>query len=926
MAAQVTARPLLVYVLAFALVMTVPPLGLAVWTTARWVSAERDRLLTETQQKTDQAVTQLDRFLAGKVAMLQALATSPAMDHGDFRQIDLQARELLDLQGVNIVLRDLHGQQLVNTRLPWGTALPRVPINEPDRIVAATGRPYISDLYLGLVSGAQLIRAIVPVSRAGAIRYTLTANLSPLTLSALLREAGIAEPYPASIADRTGQILASDTSDPGRIGMPLPGFHKATEPFGSWEGRNQGGTSVRATYRWSSVSGWLFSVGVDQDVLDAPLYRSLWWLGVVALLLGITTFGISSLLARRVLQSHRQIADAAAALGHGLIVSEPKTRLEETNLIARALSEASRRLREQADALVAANRDLEQRVVERTREVSDQATLIRATLDNMDQGLMLIEAQGTVPICNQRALDLLDLPAAFMAARPSFEQVLDYQMSRGEFAGSRPAFQLWVEQGGLAPEAHVYERQRPNGIVLEIRTVPIANGGAVRTYTDITARKTAELRSHHMARHDALTGLPNRTLFRERLTEELLAATEQGRSLAVLCLDLDRFKAVNDTLGHPVGDLLLQGVAERISEAVGSADIVARLGGDEFSIVQMEPRQPEAALDLAARLIDALRIPFEIDGHPIAIGASVGVAIGPRDGQDADHIFKNADIALYGAKADGRNTYRLHEPAMDLAIRNRRALEMDLRGALERHEFVLHYQPVTDVVSGSISGFEALIRWRHPVRGLVPPGEFISLAEDLKLIVPIGTWVLREACREAASWPLPVKILVNVSTIQVDDIGLFGCVVSALGGSGLAPSRLQLEITESVLMHRSDDVMSRLRAIRDLGVRIALDDFGTGYSSLSYLQHFALDAIKIDRSFVQGSENRTNIEIFKAIVGLARGLGMSVTAEGVETDEQLRRVREAGCQEVQGFLLGRPVPAEQARHDLAASCVETVAA
>lgn len=913
MARPVRARPLLAYVMALAAAMTVPPLVLAVVTTTRWVTAERERLETVTGETNDRAMSQVDRFLAGKVAMLQALATSPAIDLGDFMRVDVQARELLDLQGLNIVMRDLHGQQFVNTRVAFGTVLPRVPIYDADHVVAATKAPVISDLYAGVMARGPLVRVIVPVIRDGAVRYTLTASLAPSALALLLQEAGIAEPYFASIADRSGHILARAQHDDSRVGTKLPGFEQASGQEGTWSGTNPQGVFVYATYRRSKLSGWLFAVGVDRAYMDAPLFRSLWWLGSLAVVLGLLAFAASSFLARQILLSHRQIEAAAEALGNGEVVTPPDTRLTETNLIGRALSDASNRLRDQAAALVSANKHLEQRVQERTREVSEQASLLHATLDNMDQGLLLIGADGNVPVCNQRAMELLDLPPSLMAGRPAFLDILRYQTGMGEFLNSEPGLAQWVEAGGLEQKAHTYERERPNGCVLEIRTVPLANGGAVRTYADVTARKVAERLSHHMARHDGLTGLPNRTLFRERLTQELAGSVRHGRPFAVFCLDLDRFKAVNDTLGHPAGDALLGIVAERIKATVRAEDVVVRLGGDEFSIIQLGGLQPKAASALAERLVDAVRQPFDVGGHVINVGVSIGIALAPADGSDADQIFKSADLALYRAKNEGRNTFRFYEAAMDVAVQARQALELDLRQALARGEFELHYQPVIDVRDGSISGFEALIRWQHPLRGLIGPTEFIPLAEDTRLIIPIGAWVLREACREAASWPGSTRVQVNISAIQVEDPGLFGSVLAALGASGLAASRLQLEITESVLMHECETVLGALQSLRDFGARIALDDFGTGYSSLSYLQQFPLDAVKIDRSFVAGYENPTTAAIFCAIVGLGQGLGMSVTAEGVETPEQLEHVRRSGCLEVQGYLFSRPVSGEEAR-------------
>jgi diguanylate cyclase (GGDEF)-like protein len=449
--------------------------------------------------------------------------------------------------------------------------------------------------------------------------------------------------------------------------------------------------------------------------------------------------------------------------------------------------------------------------------------------------------------------------------------------------------------------------------VLEIRTVPLANGGAVRTFTDVTARKQAERRVEHMARHDALTGLANRVLFRERLETALSRCAERDEPTAVLCLDLDQFKAVNDTLGHSVGDTLLKEVAARIVAEVRARDVVARLGGDEFAILLAARADAEAAAALAARLVETIGRPFMLDGQLINVGTSIGIALAPVDGLDPDLLMKNADLALYKAKGDGRGTFRFFESAMDKEVQSRRALELDLREALSAGEFELHYQPLADLALDRIVSFEALLRWRHPVHGMISPASFIPIAEDTGLIVPLGEWVLRQACAEAARWPDGVRVSVNVSAVQFRQRNLVGLVMAALAGSGLEPERLELEITESVLMQESEASVRILHQLRSLGVRIAMDDFGTGYSSLSYLRRFPFDKIKIDRAFVKElSRNPESAAIVRAIVGLGRSLGISTTAEGVETQEQLDIVRAEGCTEVQGYLLSAPKPAHEA--------------
>jgi diguanylate cyclase (GGDEF)-like protein/PAS domain S-box-containing protein len=434
---------------------------------------------------------------------------------------------------------------------------------------------------------------------------------------------------------------------------------------------------------------------------------------------------------------------------------------------------------------------------------------------------------------------------------------------------------------------------------------------------DVTERKVAEGRIAHMALHDGLTGLPNRILFMDRLNHEIARAGRHPCRFAVLACDLDRFKAVNDSLGHPAGDALLRVVTERLRGVVREGDTVARLGGDEFAIILAGLDDPADASLVARRVIEAVEQPVDLDGHRVGIGASVGIGIGARDGIDADTLFRNADIALYRAKAAGRNTFRFYEAGMDSLVTQRNLLELEMREAVRAGGFSLNYQPVMHLATETVRGFEALLRWNHPVRGSIAPGEFIPLAEETGLIGPLGTWALRAACIEAASWPGELRIAVNVSAVQFLQGTLEQGVVAALAASGLPAWRLELEITESVLMQDAEAVVACLHRLRAMGVRIALDDFGTGYSSLSYLRRFPFDRIKIDRSFIREIADPGTAAIVRAVVGLGAHLGTSITAEGIETEAQLEQVRREGCTEVQGFLFSRPLPSAEARAFLA---------
>jgi len=411
-----------------------------------------------------------------------------------------------------------------------------------------------------------------------------------------------------------------------------------------------------------------------------------------------------------------------------------------------------------------------------------------------------------------------------------------------------------------------------------------------------------------LAHHDPLTRLPNRVMFQSRI-EQALAHRNRGGGFAVLCLDLDRFKVVNDTLGHPVGDGLLRQVADRLQACVRDGDSVARLGGDEFAIILLNMTEPAAVDSLAARIINVIGMGYTVDGHPIDIGTSIGMALSPIDGTDPNELLKKADTALYQAKANGRGTSCFYEDSMNSALQRRRELEVGLRQALAREQFQVHYQPLVDARSRRVTGFEALIRWHHPEQGMIPATAFIPVAESSGLIGAIGHWVLRRACLDAVTWPDGIKVAVNLSPSQFKNKHLADSVRSALADSGLPANRLELEITESVLLQDSDAILAILREIKDLGVKISMDDFGTGYSSLSYLRSFPFDKVKIDQSFVRDIPHDQNaMAIVRAIVGLSLTFGMTVTAEGVETAEQADRMEQERCTQLQGYLFSKPIP------------------
>ncbi len=436
--------------------------------------------------------------------------------------------------------------------------------------------------------------------------------------------------------------------------------------------------------------------------------------------------------------------------------------------------------------------------------------------------------------------------------------------------------------------------------------------GYLVAVVDITERRKAEARIAYMAHHDGLTNLPNRELYQDRLKQVLEQSQSENRRVAVLCVDLDLFKNVNDSFGHPIGDRLLRLVADRLRSQVRGNNLVARLGGDEFAIILGSDVSPNEASDFAARLIKILSASYDIDGIEAVIGASIGIALSPGDGDTSEELMRNADMALYRAKSDGGGVHHFFEREMDRQAQKRRDMEVDLRRAFANGEFEVHYQPLVDIAADRISGFESLLRWRHPEKGMISPADFIPVAEDIGLIVSLGEWVLRQACTEAVKWPEDIKVAVNLSPVQFRSRNLVQIVISALAHSGLSPKRLELEITESLFLAETEANLAILHQLRELGVSISMDDFGTGYSSLSYLRSFPFDKIKIDRSFVKDLAERSDcVAIVRAISGLGRSLNITTTAEGVETIDQLDWLRAEGCNEVQGFLFSPARPAAE---------------
>jgi diguanylate cyclase (GGDEF)-like protein/PAS domain S-box-containing protein len=633
--------------------------------------------------------------------------------------------------------------------------------------------------------------------------------------------------------------------------------------------------------------------------------RSVYWISllltltvllVASLIVGGAIWWISSDVSRPILK----ISNAMRRLSVGdesVSISEGSDRDDEIGILVNAVS---------------GYRESLMRVRHLAEEASTERDRLDTALANMSQGLCMFDRNGRLVIFNERFIEIYGLPAGKIVAGMTTREIMELSALSSKATDADPEATLRLRDTIVREgKSGIFVQRLTDMRSISISYRPRPQGGFVVTFEDITEQLRAEERIRHLAHFDALTDLPNRVTFYEAISSTL-AHLRRVDSTAILSLDLDHFKSVNDTLGHPVGDGLLKEAAARMRSCVRGDDIVARLGGDEFAIIQVPAQDATNVTALATRLIEAVGAPYDIDGHQVVVGVSIGIAVAPIDGHEPDVLMKNADLALYRAKGDGGGAYRFFETEMDARMQARRTLELDLRKAVVNGEFELYYQPIVDVKTHQITSCEALVRWHHPERGIVAPMEFIPLAEETSLIVPIGEWVLRQACKEAAGWPAHVTIAVNLSPAQFKSHGLVQTVTSALADSRLPPGRLELEITELVLLQDNSGTFAILHELRDLGIRIAMDDFGTGYSSLGYLRSFPFNKIKIDKSFVQDLPlKEDSIAIIRAVVGLGSSMGITTTAEGVETKEQFVRLAAEGCNEVQGFLFSKPRPANE---------------
>lgn len=551
--------------------------------------------------------------------------------------------------------------------------------------------------------------------------------------------------------------------------------------------------------------------------------------------------------------------------------------------------------------------------IQSRQKLETQKLQLDAALTNMSQGLLMFDSSERIVVCNSRYIEMYRLSSQVVKPGCSLRELLKHRVAAGSFLSEDPDRYLSELRAMLAQGKTVSRTtELTDGRVIAVSNRPMEDGGWVATHEDVTEAKRTEQRILQMAHHDKLTGLPNRAAFNEYFAATLERSATSGEQFAILSVDLDRFKEANDVYGHSVGDALLRQVARRLQEAARGT-FLARVGGDEFAVVVSAGPQPAAAATLAERLLAAFADEFEIEDQRIQISLTIGGAVYPTDGADAKTLMVNVDAALYRAKSEMRGVVVFFEPEMSARLRERHALQQDLRSAIARGELLLHYQPQVRM-TGEMIGFEVLARWQCPKRGMVSPGTFIPMAEENGLIIPLGEWVLRAACCEAASWPRPLTIAVNISPIQFHHGDLPRLVHSILLETGLAPSRLELEITEGVFINDFSHGVSILRRLKSLGVQIALDDFGTGYSSLSYVHSFPFDKIKIDQTFIGDlRHSRHSMAIVRAVIGLGHSLNMPVLAEGVETQAQRGVLMKEGCDEAQGYFFGRPLPiAEQA--------------
>jgi diguanylate cyclase (GGDEF)-like protein len=769
----------------------------------------------------------------------------------------------------------------------------------------------------GRLTGSAVLQIAHPArDEAGRLQFVLLASLD---LDRLMREQiqNLPRGLDVLLADAKGTVLTSSSAQrrPGRPGASIAnselfGF-AAENPAGTRELAGlEGETEVWAVADTLAVGGVNLHVMVGRAkselvaAANRRLAQDLAILGVLSILLFagvwlLAEFAIRLQISRIVKMAHRL---GAGDLGARILPPFPKGELGGLMTVLNSTAASLERQKQDIE-------DLNLKLSQSQRLEALERQRLDIAVNNIPHGLLLYDAKARLVVCNQRYIEMYGLSPDVVKPGISFHDLIRHRKEIGSFAGNVEEYCTSVLRHVALGEPTRSIVEAADGRSIQIVNQPLAAGGWIATMEDITERKRSDARIVHMAHYDALTDLPNRVLFRERL-DAGLRTIAAGEQLAVLYIDIDEFKRINDSLGHSVGDELLKAVASRLRGCLASTDFVARLGGDEFAIIQTAIRRPADTMDLIAQIYQAIREPFECIGHLLTTDASIGIALAPQDCSDLDQLLKNADLAMYEAKADGRRTYRFFEPGMEARVKALRTLELDLRQAITEGGFEIYYQPLVNLGDNRVTGCEALLRWRHPQRGMISPAEFIPVAEETGMIDALGEWVLSAACAEAATWPDHMKVAVNVSPVQFRSQAFALKVAVALAASGLPAHRLELEITEAVLIRDDEAALAMLHQLHKLGVRIALDDFGTGYSSLSYLQRFPFDKIKIDRCFIKEvAELEGSACIVQAVVNIAAARRMTTTAEGVETEQQLDMLRKLGCTEMQGYLFSPALPA-----------------
>lgn len=894
-------RPLRSYLLALICLALAPAIGaaaLAVWSAGTAFRETSTTQLVDTVRTLARAV---ESELEQRSAMLKALAAAPLASGGRTDQFPAWLESASTPLGGRIVADDVPAPgQSAATGLSE-TGVPRELIAR----AAATDQPILSDLFVSHPGAPPNIAIAAARTEQDGTRRILSLIIRPDQLVRSLQQRGAAlSGILVAVTDGSGRIVAR-SRDPQRfIGRSVPDWDKLQMiggDHGSFKAvTTEGGHVVFAFQQLQATPGWVVVVGEPLATFDARWQQPLVGLaigsGIAILLALLSTSWIAHLILSPVkaLAQHARTVAAGEGLGAQITASVSpiaefealRESIEDSETALRLRAEAERR---SAEALAASER--------RYRALSEVGALVfwrRAPTGE------IIAATGWAELTGQA--DTTDFGTAWLdSIHPSDRPVVDAVWYE---ATARRAL-LDVEFRVAAADGQ-WRWVRGRGVAIRREDGEIEEW--VGVLEDVDTRRQAQARIAHMAHHDALTGLPNRLLFHERM-EEAVARANRGQPEAVLCIDLDRFKEVNDTLGHPAGDALLCAVTERLLSTVRGSDTVGRLGGDEFAIQQTSAAQPVGASTLAERVIEILSQPYDLLGHQVVIGASVGIAL-INPGDDSNLALKNADMALYRAKEDGRGRFYFFEPAMDARMQGRRMMATALRRALAEREFEVYYQPLMTTSTRQLVSFEALLRWNHPERGQIQPADFIPMAEEIGLIVPLGEWVLLQACTEAATWPEHLKVAVNVSPLQLADRGLSDAVARALRASGLAPERLELEITENALIDDIAAATTSLLKLKSIGVKITMDDFGTGCSSLGYLRTFPFDKIKIDGSFVKSlGHQQESRAIIRAVTGLCESLGIVTTAEGVETESQFDFLRAERCTEMQGYLFSEPCPA-----------------